>query len=96
MRGCPRSEVRITEVMPAMMPILRNTPSQASAGCASSATATGSASFNLKYGTMPVITAAIATYSTVETTSVPMIPIGRSRWGLRASSAVVDAVSNPT
>ena len=45
---------------------------------------------------MPVSTVAIATYSTVEMTSAPMIPIGRSRCGLRASSAVVEAVSKPT
>ena len=45
---------------------------------------------------MPVMTADMATYSTAEITSAPMMPIGRSRCGLRASSAVVEAVSKPT
>ena len=45
---------------------------------------------------MPVITAATAMYSTVQTASVMKMPIGRSRWGLRASAALVDTVSKPT
>ena len=45
---------------------------------------------------MPIRTLAIATYSTVEIASAPSIPIGRSRCGLRASSAMVEAVSKPT
>ena len=44
---------------------------------------------------MPVMTAAIATYRIVEMTSAAMIPAGTSRCGLRASWAVVAAVSNP-
>ena len=44
---------------------------------------------------MPVSTAATATYSTVQITSDAMIPIGRSRRGFFASSAVVDTASKP-
>ena len=44
---------------------------------------------------MPVMTAAIATYSTVEIASAPRMPAGTSRCGLRASWAVVAAVSKP-
>src|SRR5262249_27093821 len=65
-------------------------------GCASRATATGASESSLGYGSMPVSTVAIATYSTAEMTSAPRMPTGRSRCGLRASSAVVDAVSKPT
>src|SRR5207248_8357337 len=77
MRGCPRSEVRMTEVMPAMTPTLRIHDSQASCGWASSATATGASESSFWNGTMPVRTVAIATYSTAEMTRAPMIPSGR-------------------
>ena len=86
----------MTEVMPAMTPTLSSGDSQASCGCASSATATGASESSLGYGSMPVSTVAIATYNTAEMTSAPRMPIGRSRCGLRASSAVVEAVSKPT
>jgi hypothetical protein len=46
-------------------------------------------------GTIPVRTATTAMYSTVQTTSDPMIPIGMSRRGFLASSAWVLTASNP-
>src|SRR5690606_1011820 len=46
-------------------------------------------------GTMPVMTAAMPTYSTAEMPSAPRMPSGTSRCGLRASRAVVAAVSKP-
>src|SRR5579859_3909088 len=58
--------------------------------------ATGASTPSLAKGTMPVMTAAVATYKMDEITSAAMMPNGRSRCGLRASSAVVEAVSKPT
>ena len=46
-------------------------------------------------GTIPVSTAATATYRTVQIVSAPMMPIARSRCGRRASSAWVEIESNP-
>src|SRR5258708_4335556 len=86
----------MTDVMPMMAPVLTNMPNQASCGWASRATATGASTLSLLNGTMPVITADIATYRMEEISSAPRMPIGRSRCGLRASSAVVEAVSKPT
>src|SRR2546429_1041408 len=48
MRGCPSSEVRMTEVIPAMTPTFRIHESQASCGWASSATATGASESDRK------------------------------------------------
>ncbi|MCY1229791.1 hypothetical protein D3C72_1739190 [compost metagenome] len=50
---------------------------------------------NLANGTMPVMIAATTTYSTVHTASEPMMPIGRSRRGLRTSSAAEVTASKP-
>ena len=47
------------------------------------------------YLTIPVITRATAPYRIVQMTSEPMMPIGRSRFGFLASSAVVATTSNP-
>ena len=58
----------------------------------------GSASALDRYsvtGTMPDRIAATARYSSVQTTSDAMMPIGRSRRGFLASSAVVDTASKP-
>ena len=44
---------------------------------------------------MPVITAATAMYRTVHRISEVMMPIGTSRFGLRASSAWVEIESKP-
>src|SRR5260370_468282 len=53
--------------------------------------ATGAASSsNDCQGTTPVSTMATPIYKIVQTTSVAMMPIGRSRCGLRASSAAVE------
>jgi len=49
----------------------------------------------LSYLTMPVITRQTAQYSTVQISSEAMMPIGRSRCGFLASSAVVATTSNP-
>jgi hypothetical protein len=46
-------------------------------------------------GMMPDRTAATARYSAVHTTSDMMMPIGRSRFGFFASSAVVETASKP-
>ena len=46
-------------------------------------------------GTSPVKTIATATYSTVQTIRVAIMPMGRSRCGFRASSAAVETESNP-
>src|SRR5207302_9599272 len=43
----------------------------------------------------PVSTADISTYNTVQIIRLAMMPIGMSRCGLRASSAVVDTTSKP-
>ena len=61
MRGWPSIDIRMTEVMPAIAPSFTSEPSHASCGCASSATATGASAPSFWYGTMPVMTAAIAT-----------------------------------
>ncbi|MNT16274.1 hypothetical protein D3C72_1513670 [compost metagenome] len=50
---------------------------------------------NFANGTMPVMMAATTTYSTVHTASEPMMPIGRSRRGLRTSSAAEVTASKP-
>src|SRR4051812_20590426 len=50
---------------------------------------------NLADGTMPVTTAATATYSTAHTASDAMMPIGRSRLGSFTSSAADDTESKP-
>src|ERR1700761_1498194 len=50
---------------------------------------------NCAYGTMPVTTAATATYSTAHTPSDAMMPTGRSRFGFFTSSAADDTASNP-
>ncbi len=81
--------------MPAMIPIFTKVPTHARPGCRSIASATGSSTLSCAYGTMPVSTAAMARYSTQEMTSAPRMPSGTSRFGLRDSSAVVDAVSKP-
>ena len=44
---------------------------------------------------IPLRTAATDRYNTVQMTSDAMIPIGRSRLGFLASSAVVETASNP-
>jgi hypothetical protein len=44
---------------------------------------------------MPERTAATERYNTVHTTSDAMMPIGKSRFGFFASSAVVDTASKP-
>src|SRR5215212_4643447 len=46
-------------------------------------------------GTMPLRMAATIRYSNVQMTSEAMMPMGRSRLGFFASSAVVDTASNP-
>ena len=46
-------------------------------------------------GTRPVITTAVATYSTVQTISDPMMPRGKLRCGSRVSSAAVETASKP-
>ena len=57
---------------------------------------TGAASSsNRCHGTMPVSTTATEMYSTVQTTNVAMMPIGRSRCGFLASSAAVETESKP-
>ena len=43
MRGCPRMDMRMTEVIPMIAPIFTGRPSQRRPGCSSSATATGAA-----------------------------------------------------
>src|SRR5579864_3204092 len=50
---------------------------------------------NCADGTMPVTTAATATYSTAQTPSEAMMPIGRSRFGFFTSSAADDTESKP-
>src|SRR5579863_536782 len=50
---------------------------------------------NCADGTIPVTTAATATYRTAQTASDAMIPIGMSRFGLPTSSAADDTASNP-
>src|ERR1700761_1160971 len=50
---------------------------------------------NCADGTIPVTTAATATYSTAHTPSDAMIPIGKSRFGSFTSSAAEDTESNP-
>ena len=47
------------------------------------------------HGTIPVSTTATAMYRTVHTIKVAMMPMGKSRCGLRASSAAVETESNP-
>ena len=57
---------------------------------------TGAASsINRCQGTIPVSTTATEMYSRVQTTSVAIMPIGKSRCGLRASSAAVETESKP-
>src|ERR1700709_2389428 len=46
-------------------------------------------------GTMPVTTAATATYNTAHTASDEIIPIGKSRFGFFTSSAADDTESKP-
>src|SRR5687768_7279057 len=46
-------------------------------------------------GTGPVNTAATATYRTVQTIKLAIIPIGKSRAGFFVSSATVETASNP-
>src|SRR5215510_11335543 len=50
---------------------------------------------NCTTGTIPERTADTARYRNVQMTSDAMIPIGRSRRGFLASSAVVDTASKP-
>src|ERR1700722_19632800 len=50
---------------------------------------------NCADGTIPVTTAATATYSTAHTPSDAMMPIGRSRFGSFASSAADDTEPKP-
>jgi hypothetical protein len=47
------------------------------------------------YFLIPVMTAAISTYSTVQIIRLAIIPIGMSRCGFFVSSAVVETASNP-
>ena len=56
----------------------------------------GSDTFRCSYGTIPVSTSPIATYSTVEMSTVASSPIGTVRCGLRASPAAVETASKPT
>ena len=61
-----------------------------------SALTTGAASSIIDcQGTSPERVTATPTYSSVQITSVAMIPKGMSRCGLRASSAAVETESNP-
>ncbi len=50
---------------------------------------------NCADGTIPVTTAATATYSTAHTPSEAMMPIGRSRFGSFPSSAAEETESKP-
>ena len=93
-RGCASSITRMTEVRPKTIPSLMNGESQPTPA-ASIPTAIGSGTFNLSNGTMPVSTRLTTTYSTVQITSEPRIPIGISRIGLFASCAAVETASNP-
>src|SRR5215472_4585301 len=57
---------------------------------------TGAASsINVCHGTRPVSTTTTAMYKAVHTTSVAMIPRGKSRCGFLHSSAAVETESNP-
>ena len=96
MRGWPSSITRITEVRPAIAPILTMGRSQAIAGpTALTPTAMGSGTLSSVYLTMPVRTNATAMYSTVQIAREPRMPIGMSRCGFLASWAAVDTASNP-
>ena len=50
---------------------------------------------SVENGASPVITAAISTYSSVQTASEPRMPTGMSFCGLRVSCAAVETASNP-
>ncbi len=51
--------------------------------------------FNSVTGMMPQRMPATARYSAVQISSEAMMPIGKSRFGFLASSAVVETASNP-
>ena len=93
-RGCPNWKTSSTLVVATTAlidtiypihcwPILSNT------------NASGSLTFNNEKFTIPVSTNAIKIYSTVQMINELIIPLGKSRWGLRHSSAVVEMASKP-
>ncbi len=59
------------------------------------ARAIGASMFTSCQGTMPVRMPATMMYSTVQTRSETMMPIGKSRCGFFASCAVVETASKP-
>ena len=95
MRGWPITITSTTEDRPIKAPISTMMRSQSSCGCAATAVTTGSAVPSSLYGTRPVITAAMAMYSTVQITSDSSMPIGRSRCGRCDSWAATETASKP-
>src|ERR1700674_4370060 len=85
---------RSTEVMPATAPTETSNSAHGSPTCRN-ASDTGASILIWLYGTIPVSTADTAIYNTVHKTNETMMPMGTSREGFLASSAWVDAESNP-
>lgn len=54
-----------------------------------------SGTLSCEYGTIPVMTRQTMTYTNVQITSEPIIPIGRLRCGFLTSSAEAEIASNP-
>ena len=95
MRGWPMTITSTTEARPISAPTSTTQRSQPSCGCAATAVTTGSSVPSSWYGTRPVITAAMAMYSTVQITSDSIMPIGMSRCGRCDSCAATDTASKP-
>src|SRR5690606_24784877 len=85
----------MTVPMPTMAPTSTKPATQFSPAYCSASDTGWSTPANSANGTMPVMIAATLTYSTAQTASDPMMPIGRSRRGLRTSSAAEVTASKP-
>ena len=101
-RACPSWNTSNDEIMPIIAP--NNTPRRTQCSVEDPVATvsafrlftTGAAlSSSVCQGTSPVNTTATATYNSVQTTRVAIMPIGKSRCGLRASSAAGETESNP-
>ena len=95
MRACPSWNTSSTAVTATTAPNAMNVASRSSPALLQRHHQRIAACPARAAGTMPVITAAVATYSTVQTISEPMMPRGRLRWGSRVSSAAVLTASKP-
>src|ERR1051326_2561560 len=99
MRAWPYWKTSRDEIIPVSAPITMIERDQRLAPSACSAYATGASAAapetNVVYFIIPSNTIETPTYKMVQTIRDTIIPNGRSRCGLRDSSAAVDTESNP-